>query len=75
MKLNYTCKAHVDTPEVRGPERPEGLKVKEYVKGLLEGKDLTIETFKVEKYGRYIYLARNMAKAYPCRTSSPLTLP
>jgi len=44
----------VDTPEIRGPERPEGLKVKEYVKGLIEGKELTIETFKVGKYGRYI---------------------
>ena len=29
----------VDTPEIRGPERPEGLKVKEYVKGLIEGKE------------------------------------
>jgi len=44
----------VDTPEVRGPERPEGLKVKAYVKDLIEGKKLTIETFKVGKYGRYI---------------------
>ena len=44
----------VDTPEIRGPERPEGLKVKEYVKGLIEGKELIIETFKIGKYGRYI---------------------
>ena len=44
----------VDTPEIRGPERPEGLKVKEYVKGPIEGKELTIETFKVGKCGRYI---------------------
>jgi len=66
----------VDTPEIRGPERPEGLKVKEYVKDLIEGKDLSIETFKIGKFGRYVaevyldngeglsehLLAKNMAK-------------
>ena len=69
----------VDTPETRGPERPEGLKVKQYVKDLIEGRDLSIETFKVGKYGSYIcqvylendeklgehLLARNMAREYP----------
>ena len=44
----------VDTPEIRGPERPEGLKVKAYVKGLIEGKEVTIETFKIGKFGRYV---------------------
>ena len=44
----------VDTPEIRGSERPEGLKVKEYVKGLIEGKELSIETFKIGKFGRYV---------------------
>ena len=69
----------VDTPETRGPERPEGLKVKQYVKDLIEGRDLYIKTFKVGKYGRYIcevflddgeklgdhLLARKMARIYP----------
>ncbi|MDY6912580.1 MAG: thermonuclease family protein [Chloroflexota bacterium] len=45
---------NVDTPEIRGSERPEGLKVKEYVKGLIEGKEITIETFKIGKFGRYV---------------------
>jgi len=44
----------VNTPETRGVERPEGLRVKDYVKNLIEGKELTIETFKVGNYGRYI---------------------
>ncbi|MBM3133015.1 MAG: nuclease [Chloroflexi bacterium] len=43
----------IDTPEVRGPERPKGLKVKEYVKHLIEGKDVTIQSFKLGKFGRY----------------------
>ena len=69
----------VDTPETRGPERTEGLKVKQYVTDLIEGRDLMIETFKVGKYGRYIcqvylsdgeklgdhLLARKMATVYP----------
>ena len=46
--------AFVDTPELRGKERPEGLKVKEYVQSLIEGKYVMIESFKVGKYGRYI---------------------
>ncbi|MFA4836495.1 MAG: thermonuclease family protein [Dehalococcoidia bacterium] len=63
---------------MRGSDRQEGLKVKEYVRNLIEGKTLTIETFKVEKYGRYIceiylddgarlsehLLAKGMAKVY-----------
>ncbi len=66
----------VNTPEIRGSERSEGLKVKEYVKELIEGKDLSIETFKIGKFGRYVaevyldngeglsehLLASNMAK-------------
>ena len=44
----------VDPPEIRGPERPEGLKVKAYVKRLIEGKEVTIETFKQGKFGRYV---------------------
>jgi len=66
----------VNTPEIRGVERPEGLKVKEYVKELIEGKEFTVETFKIGKFGRYVaeiylddgeglsehLLAKNMAK-------------
>ncbi len=44
----------VDTPEIRGEERPEGLKVKEYVKELIDKKEVLIQIFKVGKYGRYV---------------------
>jgi len=53
---------NINTPEVRGKEREEGLIVKEYVKGLIENKEVLIETFKLGKYGRYIveiYLDNN----------------
>ncbi|MCK5176292.1 MAG: thermonuclease family protein [Candidatus Aenigmarchaeota archaeon] len=46
--------ADVDTPEIRGKERPEGLKVKEYVKELIDKKEVLIQVFKVGKYGRYV---------------------
>jgi micrococcal nuclease len=44
----------VNTPEIRGKERPEGLKVKKYVKELIEGKIIVVETFKKGKFGRYV---------------------
>jgi len=45
----------VDTPEVRGSEREEGLRVKDYVKQVIEGKDVLLKTKKWKgKYGRYI---------------------
>lgn len=44
---------NVDTPEMKGPEREEGAKVKEYVKGLIEGKTVTIQSFKLGDFGRY----------------------
>ena len=56
---------NIDTPEIRGKERPKGLKVKEYVKKLIEGKTIIVETFKKGKYGRYvseIYLKPNKRK-------------
>jgi micrococcal nuclease len=45
---------NINTPEIRGEEREEGLKVKEYVESLVLGKEMNIETFKIGKYGRYI---------------------
>lgn len=48
--------ARVNTPEVRGPERPEGLRVRDYVRGLILGKAVVISTQKDKKgkYGRWI---------------------
>lgn len=68
--------AGLDTPE---KWHPYGKVVKKYVEQILEGKEITIDSTKQDKYGRYlatIYLAgfkdsfnqhlidQNMAKAY-----------
>lgn len=46
--------AHVNTPEIRGKEKILGLRVKEYVKKLIEGKEFIIYVYKKGKYGRYV---------------------
>lgn len=46
----------IDTPEIRGEERPEGLIARDYVRDLLLNKEVMIETFKdrTGKYGRML---------------------
>ena len=45
----------VDTPEVRGEERIEGLRVKDHLIKLIEGKDVILKSKKWRgKYGRFI---------------------
>lgn len=44
----------LNTPEVRGPEREEGLKAKAFVKRKVEKARVVVNTYKVGKYGRYI---------------------
>jgi len=46
--------ADIDTPEVRGVEREDGLGVAEYVRMILQGQDVLINTMKTGKYGRWI---------------------
>ena len=48
--------ARVDTPEIRGEEREQGLQVRDYVRDLILNREVTIKTFKdaTGKYGRYI---------------------
>jgi micrococcal nuclease len=48
--------ARIDAPEMRGTERIDGIKVRDYVRSLILNKDVTIQTFKDKtgKYGRYI---------------------
>ena len=48
--------ARIDTPEIRGDEREEGLRVRDYVRDMILDKDVIIQTFKDKtgKYGRYI---------------------
>jgi micrococcal nuclease len=45
----------INTPEIKGEERPEGLKVKQYVEDTLaQCPAVVIKTYKLGKYGRYI---------------------
>ncbi len=44
----------VDTPEMRGSERTEGIKVRDYVRSLILNETVTIRVYKKGKYGRYI---------------------
>ena len=46
----------INTPEVRGSQRAEGLKVRDLVRGRIANKWITIKTYKDKKgkYGRWI---------------------
>jgi len=46
----------IDTPELRKEEREQGLKVRNYVRDLILGKDVVIESYKGKKgkYGRWL---------------------
>jgi len=46
----------IDTPEIRGEEREEGLKVKGFVEVNILNRDVVLETYKDKKgkYGRWI---------------------
>jgi len=48
--------ARVDTPELRGEERPQGLKVRDYVQDLILNKDVIVKTDEDDrgKYGRLL---------------------
>lgn len=48
--------AHINAPEVRGKERPEGLKSRDWLRERINGKQIIIKTLKDKKgkYGRYI---------------------
>ena len=48
--------AGINAPEVRGAQRPEGLKSRDYLRSLILDKKVVIETQKDKKgkYGRYI---------------------
>jgi len=45
----------INTPEIKGPSRPEGLKVKKFVEDTLaDCPSIIVKTSKIGKYGRYI---------------------
>lgn len=46
----------INAPELRGAERPEGLKARDFLRAQIEGQKIIIQTIKdqKEKYGRYL---------------------
>jgi micrococcal nuclease len=48
--------AGINAPEIRGKERPEGLRSKTYLQELIKDKQVVVQTLKdkKEKYGRYL---------------------
>lgn len=59
FKINFTIKIRlrgINTPEIRGVERPEGLIAKARVVDLILNKDVILKTHKdrTGKYGRYL---------------------
>lgn len=47
---------NINSPELRGDQRPEGTAARDFLRSLILNKEVMIETFKdrTEKYGRYI---------------------
>ena len=48
--------ARIDTPELRGDEREQGLLVRDFVREKIAGKEVLVQTLKDRKgkYGRYL---------------------
>lgn len=46
----------IDAPEVRGAERPDGIAARDYLREILQGQSVVIQTFKDSKgkYGRWL---------------------
>lgn len=46
----------IDTPEIRGEERPDGLVSRDWLRDKVLGKEVVIQTYKdrTGKYGRYL---------------------
>ncbi len=55
MKIKVRL-AGINAPEIRGKQRPEGLKSRDYLRSLILDKDVVLHTRKDKKgkYGRYI---------------------
>jgi micrococcal nuclease len=44
----------IDAPEMKGKSRAEGEKSKEFLRGLIEGKEVEILTVKTDSFGRWL---------------------
>jgi micrococcal nuclease len=59
FRINMEIKirlSRINAPEIRGPQRPQGLVARDFLRELILGKTVTIMTQKdrKEKYGRYL---------------------
>ena len=71
--------AGINTPEVRGKSKLEGIMVRDYVRSIILGKEVIIQVFKKGKFGRYIayvffdasYMT-NGEKGIPCNLTEHL---
>ena len=57
VKIKHTLRlSNIDAPEIRGKEKAEGRISRDYLKGLILGKEILIKTVrdKKGKYGRYL---------------------
>lgn len=56
IKITQTFRLEgLDTPEIRGKEKPEGIVSRDFVRDkMLSAKEVWIRTSKTGKYGRYI---------------------
>ncbi len=48
--------ARIDAPEIRGEEREEGIRARDFLRALIDGREVLIQTLKDRKgkYGRYL---------------------
>ncbi|MGM9924752.1 MAG: thermonuclease family protein [Bacillus sp. (in: firmicutes)] len=44
----------INTPELRGAEKEKGIAARDYLKGLIEGKEVVVTADKKDKYGRQL---------------------
>ena len=44
----------IDAPEMRGESREAGIRSKEYLKGLVEGKTCLLTSYKADSFGRWL---------------------
>tara|TARA_R110002020_G_scaffold317058_1_gene532732 strand:- start:79 stop:423 length:345 start_codon:yes stop_codon:yes gene_type:complete len=65
--------AGINTPEVRGKTKPEGIMVRDYVRSMILGKEVTIQVFKKGKFGRYVaYVFFDNLTGIPCNLTEHL---
>lgn len=55
VTISGSCRMkNYNAPEIHGSEKPEGLKAKEYLNQLIQGKPVNISASRKDKYGRWL---------------------